>query len=287
MRAQTISFEFQLDVKKIAALVLGLHLFILFVHFPKNFITPNTVEEVQKIFKIKDIRSVGKKDSTYKDLPQIGSPLPLTKESKPSNQPQPKSLSLGDLGGLKSPPIQRPGQKPEVKPVISKKPSLSAINLKGKEIKTFMTPTDSASALSGDPRARLFEKSDILINLEVPEGVDQDELNKYELMFYSFQKRTAIKYITSFFRQLDHFQLENPHLNFPMTEQKQIMTGRLTYDEKGNIKQIKMIRWTNVDKLQDFFVDVLKEMDTLQNPPQALWKGTGEFSVFFSLVVNG
>jgi hypothetical protein len=125
------------------------------------------------------------------------------------------------------------------------------------------------------------------VNLEVPEGVNPDELNKYELMFYGFQRRTAIGYINSFYKNLDKFQRENPHLQFPMTDTKQVMTGRLTYDSQGNIVQIKMIRWSNVDRLQDFFVDVLKDMDTLHNPPQALWEKTGEFSIFFSLVVNG
>ncbi len=72
-----------------------------------------------------------------------------------------------------------------------------------------------------------------------------------------------------------------------MTENKQVMTGRLTYDEKGNIKQIKMIRWSNEERLQGFFENVLKEMDVLHNPPQALWEKQGEFSIFFSFVVNG
>ena len=35
------------------------------------------------------------------------------------------------------------------------------------------------------------------------------------------------------------------------------------------------------------YVDVLKDMDTLHNPPQALWEDTGEFSIYFSLIVNG
>jgi hypothetical protein len=132
-----------------------------------------------------------------------------------------------------------------------------------------------------------LSNSDILVNLEVPEGVNPDELNKYELMFYGFQRRTAMNYINSFFKHLDKFQRENPHKNFPMTDSKQVMTGRLTYDEKGNIKQIKMIRWTNVDQLQGFFENVLKDMDTLHNPPTALWEKSGEFSIFFSLVING
>ena len=117
--------------------------------------------------------------------------------------------------------------------------------------------------------------------------MNPDELNEYELMFYGFQRRTAIGYVNSFYKKLDKFQRENPHIQFPMTDTKQVMTGRLTYDEKGNIKQIKMIRWTNVDRLQGFFEEVLKDMDTLHNPPKPLWSKTGEFSIFFSLVING
>src|SRR5690606_36035176 len=106
----------------------------------------------------------------------------------------------------------------------------------------------NAARVSGDPRARSLNNSDILVNLEVPEGVHPDELNKYELMFYGFQRRTAILYINSFYTNLDRFQREDPHLQFPMTNSKQVMTGRLTYDEKGNVKQIKMLRWSNEDK---------------------------------------
>ena len=96
-----------------------------------------------------------------------------------------------------------------------------------------------------------------------------------------------MKYVASLSSELKEFELKNPHLNFPLTESKQILTGRLVYDGQGNLKQIKMVRWTNIDKLQSFFENVLKRMDTLQNPPKELWVENGEFTVFISLQLNG
>jgi hypothetical protein len=270
------------------------------------------------------IRTVGAKESKVKDGVYLAktksetkhvtkdffSPNTFEGHSRKEAAPH-KSLSLSDLAmGTKqqlqppkqasapTPPVQkpiRPGSRPEVLPEKTK--AISAINLRGEEIKQFMRDTNSsggptlaggdAATLSGDPRAQSLNNSDVMVNLEVPEGVDPDELNKYELMFYGFQRRTAMGYVNSFYKHLDKFMAENPHMQFPMTDTKQVMTGRLTYDRDGNIKQIKMVRWSNIDKLQGFFENVLKDMDTLHNPPQALWDKTGDFSIFFSLVING
>ncbi len=273
----------------------------------------STIEEFTKV------RTVGARDSKVKNgtylSKQPSESKTISKERyapdqmsnqahhAPSKSVSKSNLSLKDLSASRptfaQPKAQsaavpqvakRPGTRPESLPERPK--ALNAISLKGAQIQQFAQGSQgyagaSASDLSGDPRARSLSNSDILVNLEVPEGVNPDELNKYELMFYGFQKRTATGYVNSFYKRLDKFQAENPHLSFPMTDTQQVMTGRLTYDDKGNIKQIKMIRWSNNQRLQGFFVEVLKEMDTLHNPPQALWQKTGEFSVFFSLVVNG
>jgi len=233
------------------------------------------------------IRTAGVKDGKKNSFAPIekarkGEITPLTKD-----QTRKKPLSLGDLAQTKVRPpqkVQRAGTRPEVLPLKTK--SLNAISLRGSQIQEF-TSGASAKTLSGDPRSKSLDNSDILVNLEVPEGVDPDELNKYEMMFYGFQRRTAINYINSFYKHLDKFQRENPHLHFPSGDNKHVMTGRMTFDDKGNVKQIKMIRWSNDAKTQGFFEEVLKEMDTLHNPPQALWKRDGEFSIFFSLVLNG
>ena len=240
---------------------------------------------------IREIRTVGSKDSKIKDW--------MIPDVKRGNLPRPikdaKNISLKDLAAKptvsKKEVVQTTPQTPAVRPGtnpgvgVERPKALEAIKLKGSQIAQYNS--SNAAAISGDPRVKQLDNSDIMVKLEVPEGVTEDELNEYELMFYGFQRRTAIGYINAFYKNLDKFERENPHKQFPLTNDKQTMTGRLTFDEKGNLKQIKMVRWTNVDRLQSFFEDVLKDMDTLHNPPKMLWERNKEFTVFFSLVING
>jgi hypothetical protein len=71
-----------------------------------------------------------------------------------------------------------------------------------------------------------------------------------------------------------------------MPEGNHVMTGRVTFDSEGNIKQIKMLRWTQADKLQAMFEDILKSMMTLPNQPKMLRNSQGEFVVFYTFSVN-
>lgn len=280
MSAGSIQVHLRINFPVILFTVLLLHLFLL--PLQKIPLKKTTVEAPQKRpLNIREIRTVGSKESKVKDSAYLVNNDSSSKEIKPASQPQ-KSLSLSDLNMSKS--QVRPGTRPDLP---SEKKAINAVSLKGNQEMRRFIRGESVAKLGGPAMASSFPNSDVMVNLEVPEGVHPDELNKFELMFYGFQRRTAINYVNSFYKQLDKFNRENPHLSFPLTDTKQVMTGRLTYDEKGNIKQIKMIRWSNVDRLQDFFLDVLKEMDTLHNPPKALWESTGEFSIFFSLVVNG
>lgn len=319
MSTGTVQINLRINFPVILFAVMLLHVLGLILKSPEHFafLNPAKPREEQRPLNIRNIRTVGSRESKLKNSTYLSrnelsdtkiSPnpyAPVKNESRSNVQSSAakpsldkKSLSLKDLSAAPKrqevakmkPKVQRPGTRPEVMPEKAK--AISAISLKGSQIQDFaqssnVSQSSSASTMSGDPRTKSLSNSDILVNLEVPEGVNPDELNKYELMFYGFQRRTAINYVNSFYKNLDKFQRENPHLTFPMTDTKQVMTGRLTYDEKGNIKQIKMIRWSNEDRLQEFFVDVLKDMDTLHNPPQALWEKTGEFSIFFSFVVNG
>jgi hypothetical protein len=305
MALRSLSIQLKINFPLILLAVLFLHALFLLINGNFAIPFPQFTQRNETLpLKIRDLRTLGAKDSKLKTSTYLSksdsSEKAIFKErsAKTPNQARSnvartleakKSLSFKDLNldARTAPSYQdspaRPGTRPGVLPQRAK--AINAISLRGNQMKQF-TQSD-ASALSGDTRNPALNNSDVLVNLEVPEGVQPDELNKYELMFYSFQRRTAINYINSFYKNLNKFERENPHLRFPITDQKQVMTGRLTYDNKGNIKQIKMIRWTNEDRLQNFFLDVLKDMDTLHNPPQALWERSGEFTVFFSLVVNG
>lgn len=188
---------------------------------------------------------------------------------------QGKKLSFNDLKVSEDrQPHTRPGDMPQTRT------ALKGISFENNELKKMAYESfgGAHNKLSGDK---------ISLKYEVPNGKSLDDLNEAELRLYGFLKRGAKNYTTSIMAELHDFELKYPHLNFPLTDTKQVMTGRLTYDEKGNLKQIKMIRWTNVDKLQGFFENVLKRMEIMQNPPKELWAENGEFTVFITLQING
>ncbi len=292
-RQNSLELNIRINFTTILLLVLALHTLLL-ISYKYNQEPPSKMAELETNKKnpliIKNIRTAGAKNSKSHNSVYFAEsknkPQNLLNQVQKAKSTSLKNLSFKDLNALskfsqnKSPSL-RPGSIP-----LNKPKAISGIGLKGNQMRQFVEGS-RGGAPAQDSASPGLANSNVAVNLEVPEGVSVNELNKFELMFYGFQRRTAINYINSFYKNLDKFHRSNPHLSFPMTESKQVMTGRLTYDEKGNIKQIKMIRWSNVDKLQDFFLDVLKDMDTLHNPPQALWKSTGEFSIYFSLIVNG
>lgn len=299
MSGRSLHINLEINYPLILGVSLLIHLLVfLFLHAPGEIFVVKT-EESPHPLKIHQIRKVGARESKSLNETYLNRSLTpsksLTRSGPKEISQSPRTLrdlSMNDLSAVPMMPKpqvaqapKRPGTRPEVS--IGRKKAIEAVSLRGNaQMKKFIQG-QSAVALSGDERDPGMNNTDVMVNLEVPEGVSPDELNEYELMFYGFQRRTAMNYINSFYNNLDEFQRRNPHKQFPMTDTKQVMTGRLTYDSKGNIKQIKMIRWSNVDALQDFFVDVLKDMDTLHNPPTALWEKDGEFSIFFTLSING
>lgn len=234
----------------------------------------NKNEQISKL-KIHSIKQVGedsgkKIKSTYlKQKPKkIGSKL--------------KTKNLAPTFGQIQPVQQK--QKAVKQKKSDSKNAIKALSLNKKSIKDFLKGSNNYQ--SSKQYLQALGETDSVVKLEVPKGVKESELNKHELVFYSFQKRTAMTYINSFYKKLNEFQLKNPHLNFPMTTDKKKMVGRVIYDKNGNIVRINMMKWTHIPKLQDFFMDVLQEMSTLPNPPKAILKDD-QFTVFFALTVNG
>jgi len=227
--------------------------------------------------KIQSIRTVGKKDVDLKNAAYIP---PQVKTKDKSNKAQTKKgkdplIKMSDLAPKPQPHNKRESLLPE--------PAIKSLSLNRKSVKSFLQNTNQ-SQNSGEFEKALG-KSNVLVKLEVPQGVPEDELNKYEMVFYSFRKRTALNYINSFYNELNDFSRTNPHLKFPMTEKEERLTGRVTYDGEGNVVKIKMVQWTKEQKLQDFFLEVLKDMNSLPNPPKVIVRN-GEFHIYYSLTLN-
>jgi hypothetical protein len=207
--------------------------------------------------------------------------------------PKPKGpVSLKDLSVAKTseviathPKITRPGSRPEIISALPK--AMNTISLKSNELKNYSRSFPSGGLAISDMMTGAQKVSDAVVSIEVPEGIHPDELNEYELKFYGFQKRTAINYINSILKNLDKFQRTHPHYRLPSTG-RITMTARVSYDQEGNVKQIKMVRWTHVNEMQNLFEDIVKSIDQLHNPPKALWERDGEFAMFYTLeILNG
>jgi hypothetical protein len=162
--------------------------------------------------------------------------------------------------------------------------AVKAIQLRGEEIRNFVKGNQNRYMRSQNITPTL-KNSQVAIMLDVPEGIEFDELNELEEMFYSFQKRLALTYVNSFYDNLSDFQMKNPHKHFPMTNEKLTLTARVTFDHYGNIQQIKAVKWSEQKDLQDFFIKVIDKIESVPNPPKDLVK-TGTFNVYYTLNLN-
>jgi hypothetical protein len=283
--AKSDNITIHIDRWLLRAILLSVVTHLLFILFslPSISLHKNPVAEKKRPLTIESIRFAGDENSKIKNiyLPDMNR---FSMNEKNENEKSKKStkataapsLALSDLN------VETTSQDKHNRSAIE------AIKLSGPGIKRFLKGESAAAPAAAAPSFQpqdAMDKSSVSVQIEVPKGVNPDELNKFEMVFYSFQKRTAMNYISSFQRNFNDFNRQNPHLNFPLTKNQQIMTGRVTYDEEGNVKLIKMVKWTKVEKLQDFFLDVLKEMNSLQNPPKELVRN-GEFSIYYSLIVN-
>lgn len=232
------------------------------------------------VFKIQEIRTVGEKNGNKnrsvfvapkKVLPK---PKPIDPFKAAAMLDQPRKLEKITKTPQK---FLKPSKAPTAIQQIEKNEPSKSVTQVMQQI-----PSSYAGVVNSSPT---LSKTDVNVRVEMPEGVKEDELNEFELMFYTFQKRMMVKYVESIILQVREFEKTHPHRRiFP--EGKHVMTGRVVFDKEGNIKQIKMVRWTNVDDLQHIFEDALKSMYSLPNPPKFLWEKNGEFTVFYNFVVN-
>lgn len=260
----------------------GLKLFTLADFLPKEEPTTLKIRRVKtprvEHPQIKPMESVLSSGAQKKSQPVAKSKPPVSLKDLSLDRP----VEAREVQKVADTP-KRPGTRPEV---VAQNPirGMKAISLKSSEVSRAIP---SGGLAISDMMQGTQKISDAVVSIEVPEGIEPDELNKYELMFYSFQKRTALNYINSILSNLDKFQKTYPNYKIPK-EARILMTARVTYDPQGNVMQIKMVRWTHINELQNLFENVVKDIDQLHNPPKALWEKQGEFSMFYTLeILNG
>jgi hypothetical protein len=242
-------------------------LLLIFSPWAKDFSLPSSEEKHQ--FKI---RQVGVANAEREDIIFV----PIENRNKQSNTPQ--MLQFKKIGI----PFDVISTKQAAIETKTKRKKIKAIKLNQGDVEKILK---SARTSLPSQAQKALDQSDIAIKMEVPKGIPQDELNKYEQVFYSFQKRTVLAYINSFMHELNDFELQNPHLDFPIVQDPEQVAGKITYDHNGDILKIDTLKWSDEKKLQDFFMNVLKNMNSLPNPPKELLN-KGTFAINFVLSLN-
>ncbi len=284
MQERRITFSINLSFMLYAAAVAVMHLGLMFVNVKDKFDLENIVDTHRQVLTVrqmenedlKKVRKIGEKAG--KGLNQV-----LVNKGVKNGAERAKPNPFAAVAPRPHTPPQKATQKNPYRPVNRAK-ALEQLALKAEPVKEVAARTQhgGAAALSGSPT---LSKSLMNMQVEVPEGVAVDELNEFELQFYGFQKRLVSKYLNSIELQVREYEKRFSTQTLGVAG-KHTMTGRVTFDSEGNIKQIKMVRWTQADKLQSLFEDILKSMIALPNPPKMLRNTNGEFVVFYTLTVD-
>ncbi len=288
MHDRSVKLEINLTLLWTLVLAFLTHALALFLSLPNTSKLEHLSEYHRRPLQVRElqtIRTVGDRSSKLKDRVLITKDQrekevkpnifeALAQQNRPRQNPaQAKPTSARNFQPQMNP--YRPAPRPK---------ALDQLMQRQEPVTKIASQTQSggAAALAGSPT---LSKSLMNMQVEVPEGVKMDELNEFELQFYGFQKRMMEKYVNAIMLNVRDYE-KRYSMPVLMPDGKHVMTGRVTFDAEGNIKQIKMLRWTQADKLQAMFEEILKSMMTLPNPPKMLRNSQGEFVVFYTFTVN-
>jgi len=284
MSVQSVHLKLKVNFPVILITVFLIHILLMLSKglpsFTLSTFLPNSSPTTLKIRRVKTAKVQHPNVQTSNSIIEAGAPANKEKISF-------KDLSL-DVAKTKFQGTnqKRPGSRPEIRPAEFSR-EMNAISLKSKEFRNFSKSFPSGGLAISDMISGTQKINDAIVSIEVPDGVEPDQLNEYELMFYGFQKRVAINYVNSILKNLNKFQKTHPNYRLP-SQARITMTARITYDKEGNVMQIKMVRWTKTNEIQNLFEDIVKGIDQLHNPPKALWKSKNEFSMYYTLdILNG
>lgn len=204
-------------------------------------------------------------DLNLSTLKNIGRPETQTQNSTSSSDSVLSKLSL--------PSPQNMG----VGPTLKKSSSVLTQKIKGKDV----TVPDGVRFSEKSKHA--FAGSMFDVGIILPEGIKEDELNRFEEMFYSFRKRVAEQYINQILRISTLVENRYPRTTFPWTNRTQILRAKLTFDSQGNLQRISYLQKTDAKILQEFYQEVMNSMSKIPNPPNAIVNSEDNFELIFGL----
>ena len=140
--------------------------------------------------------------------------------------------------------------------------------------------------VGASPQAQeALKRTGFNVQFEPPEGVDDDELNSIEKIFYSFQGRTFFNFVTNFLSSYQRITFSKPHVKRVLETQSHHMIGRVEFDQDGNVISLRIFRPSDHADVTMMFEETLKNMN-LPNPPVDLLNTSGTLVIHFHLRIN-
>ncbi len=128
------------------------------------------------------------------------------------------------------------------------------------------------------------QKNDFVLNtasqIEFKKGSSVDELNTHELVYHAFRMRTAKQYKNAVIKNINKLKKNNPTLFSRLKNSIHKMRGRISYDINGNVVSIKTLKWSDSQEIQDFFVNALKDIRAIPNPPKGILTEDGFRAIY-------
>lgn len=140
--------------------------------------------------------------------------------------------------------------------------------------------------LGASPQAaEAIRRAGFNVQFDPPEGVEEDELNTVEMIFYSFQRRTFYNYVTNFVTSYQRMLFSKPHTRRLLERESHHLIGRVEFDQSGYVNSLRLVRKTQHQDINLMFEETLKNLN-LPNPPEALLNAQGRLVIHFHLRIN-
>lgn len=136
--------------------------------------------------------------------------------------------------------------------------------------------------------AKVLASKGFNMEFGLPEGLDEDDLNSKELIYFAFLRRNFLKYLTTFLTTHNKLVISRPSLTYALKTGPHLLTARAVYDDQGNMVSFKILKSSLNNDIHNLFEETVKGMRTIPNPPRDFVKGRDkEFSVYYQLQING
>lgn len=140
--------------------------------------------------------------------------------------------------------------------------------------------------LGASPQAaEAIKRTGFNVQFETPEGIEEDELNSVEKIFYSFQRRTFYSYVTNFISSYQRMVFQKPHTKELLERESHHMIGRVMFDSEGHVTSLRILKPSQHRDITLMFEETLKNLN-LPNPPRDLLNSEGRLIMNFHLRIN-